>query len=119
MKLSPEKQAKVIKNTKDVLLENNIAFEVKNNGFHFIIRTENNRYDYWPTSQKYMVNSNFKIKHGGLTALIEEIKAEIIPAKDKMDIFEIDIDDMSVDKLKETIIFLCDELNKLTEKRKV
>lgn len=112
-KLLPEQVKKTVATTKEVLLENNIPFEVKNNGFHFIVRTHTHRYDYWPTSGKYMIDSNYQIRLGGLTPIIEHINDNKSDKTDVLDIFDKDIDDMNTDELKKTIYALCEKLNEV------
>jgi len=100
--------------TSEVLRENNIAFEVKNKGYHISIRTDKNRYDYWPTTGKWMKNSDFKIQTGGITQLVEEILEEKkLHQDDIVDrIFSKDIEVMDTEELKETIYLLCDYISK-------
>jgi len=98
---------------KEVLLENNIPFEIKNNGYHIIIRTGSHRYDFWPTSGKWMIDSDFKVKTGGLNKLLEKIFKSPVKNDDPLDkIFSKDIDDMTTGELKDTITLLCDFINK-------
>ena len=108
---------KALSITKEVLLENNIPFEVKNNGYHFIIRTESHRYDYWPTSGKWMVDSNFKINYGGIVILMKEIDKNRVPAENGKisyglkNLFMKDLQDMKKTELINTIEELCDFIN--------
>ena len=105
---------KAMETAKEVFLENNIAFEIKNNGYHFVIRTENNRYDFWPTSGKFMVNSSGKSVQGGLTKLVSEIIKSRKSFEDT--IFEKDIEEMTREELISTIEVLCKKINELSKK---
>lgn len=106
---------RVLNISKEVFSENNIPFEIKNNGYHIIIRTGGNRYDFWPTSGKFMVNNDFKVQSGGITKLVEKISEDRYMEKkeDNLDaIFSKDLNDMTRSELISTIELLCDFINR-------
>ena len=105
---------KALPAVKEVLLENNLPFEIKNKGYHIIIRTQDHRYDFWPTSGKWMIDKDFVFRYGGLTKLIDKVLDDNFESVDSDydKIFETDFDDKTTGELKDTIKFLCDYINK-------
>lgn len=56
--------------SKRMLEEFGVKFTIHNNGYHFIIHTEKQRIDFWPSTGKFYFYVD-KIKGEGLAQLVE------------------------------------------------
>ena len=74
-----EKKRNNRKSSTDILLENGIKFESKNNGVHLVIDTSNRRtrgkiIDFWPSTGKWIVRNGKKGR--GIRRLLELMENE-------------------------------------------
>lgn len=106
----------LIKNAEIELKKAGIEFETRNNGVHLMVFNSNReRYDFWPSTYKSMKTGGGQpVIHGGVSDLIKQIKTD--NAKNNGIQLEKDIDDMTKEELKDTILILVDRLNKHHEK---
>jgi len=60
----------------NILKENNISFDVHNNGAHLIVRHEGFIVDFWPGTGKYIVRGSNTYKRG-VYRLLKDIGAKL------------------------------------------
>lgn len=102
----------IVEKTKEILLENNIPFEIKNNGERFVIRTQNNLYYYYTGYGRFMINESGIMDCGGITLLIKKIIEDRLSEKENT-VFEGDLFEMSREELLQVVYKLSNKLNKM------
>ena len=70
--ISKNKKDKNLKNAIAKLDKESIPYEVKGNGIHFVV---DGRFDYWPTTGKY-INRKTKKSGRGIFNLLKQVKRD-------------------------------------------
>lgn len=105
-----ERKQQQIKNALDSLIKNRVDFYTKTDGVHIIITADlGRRIDYWPSTGKYMVNN--VVKTCSVSEIVKLSKSNTEDTKIET-LLQKDVNEMTNAELKETIIILCEVLNR-------